>query len=487
MAFMEQQSVYSRLQQDLNWRSGLLADTRKTIEGIQAFLKDGAGQLSALEARSAPVQAEANELTARIKILTDERDGIAGAAGAGETRLAVLQETLRNLSARQTEVERDLDRQERRLSELAEQGEAAAREENDISRQRDEYASEVASLAARLAEIEERVAPTELEVRVLETEVSRMEAEQTVMQESVLEAETAHSRASVERQRCVGVLDSLKIEISEELGGGNAAEPAAVLVAGDEPSGSPDPAQALTKAVNGNAAIPEHGGQPGHLPQLTIAEMTDLERKVYALKSRISRMGPVNPLAQEEHTALVERHDYLQTQLWDLQGAADRLRRIITELDRTMREEFVATFAKVNEAFQHYFTTLFGGGTAHLELTNPQDVSASGVELMAQPPGKRMQPLAALSGGERALTSAAILFALLKVRPVPFCVLDEVDAALDESNVTRFRASLQELGDRTQFVVITHNRGTIEAADTLYGVSMAGDGTSHMLSLKVEA
>jgi chromosome segregation protein len=193
----------------------------------------------------------------------------------------------------------------------------------------------------------------------------------------------------------------------------------------------------------------------------------------------------VNPLAVEEHAALVERHDYLQTQLRDLDAAAEALRRVIGELDRTMREQFAATFAQVNEAFTHYFTTLFGGGTARLELTNPEDVAASGVELMAQPPGKRMQPLAALSGGERALTSAALLFALLKVRPVPFCVLDEVDAALDESNVTRFRAVLQELEARTQFVVITHNRGTIEAADTLFGVSMAGDGTSQVLSLAV--
>ncbi len=120
-------------------------------------------------------------------------------------------------------------------------------------------------------------------------------------------------------------------------------------------------------------------------------------------------------------------------------------------------------------------------------MTNPDDLAISGVEILAQAPGKRMQPLAALSGGERALTSAALLFALLRVRPVPFCVLDEVDAALDESNVTRFRSALQDLGTNTQFVVITHNRGTIEAADTLYGVSMAGDGTSKLLSLKVHA
>jgi chromosome segregation protein len=211
----------------------------------------------------------------------------------------------------------------------------------------------------------------------------------------------------------------------------------------------------------------------------------DLERRVRALKARISRMGLVNPLALEEYNALSERHAFLQSQLADLTSAGESLRRVIAELDRTMREQFATTFAQVNEAFQYFFGALFGGGTARLELTDPHDVSASGVEIFAQPPGKRMQPLAALSGGERALTSAALLFALLKVRPVPFCVLDEVDAALDESNVTRFRNALQELQSKTQFVIITHNRGTIEAADTLYGVSMAGDGTSQVLSLKV--
>jgi chromosome segregation protein len=187
----------------------------------------------------------------------------------------------------------------------------------------------------------------------------------------------------------------------------------------------------------------------------------------------------------EEHRELSERHSYLQAQLVDLVAAAESLKRVIGELDRTMRDQFAETFMLVNEAFEQFFVTLFGGGHARLELTNPEDISNSGVEILAQTPGKRMQPLAALSGGERALTSAALLFALLRVRPVPFCVLDEVDAALDESNVTRFRSALHDLGTNTQFVVITHNRGTIEAASTLYGVSMAGDGTSKLLSLQV--
>jgi chromosome segregation protein len=306
----------------------------------------------------------------------------------------------------------------------------------------------------------------------------------------LLDNETALSHAAVERQRCIGTLDSLQVEISEELGEAHSGqeEVAHLVVAGAEAGGG--------AAINGMQVVwptalrrPEPhvagGSSNGHTVD-TAGDLQTLERRVYALKARLSRIGPVNPLAMEEFTSLSERHAYLQTQLGDLSAAGDSLRRVIAELDRAMRDQFAATFEQVNEKFQHFFSLLFAGGTARLELTNPQDAGQSGIEISAQPPGKRMQPLAALSGGERALTSAALLFALLKVRPVPFCVLDEVDAALDESNVTRFRSALQELGERTQFVIITHNRGTIEAANTMYGVSMAGDGTSQLLSLKVE-
>ncbi len=158
---------------------------------------------------------------------------------------------------------------------------------------------------------------------------------------------------------------------------------------------------------------------------------------------------------------------------------------MLAELDRTMSERFNATFARVAEEFTDSCTDLFGGGSARLVLGEAQGDGVAGVEIIAQPPGKKLQSLSLLSGGERALTAAALLFAILRVNPSPFCVLDEVDAALDESNVVRFRERLKRLSDKTQFVVITHNRTTIEGANTLYGITMGTDGVSRALSLRL--
>ena len=189
-------------------------------------------------------------------------------------------------------------------------------------------------------------------------------------------------------------MQSLRVEIAEELGERSEdllIENIDVENAGENEMGMPSE---LGRAQKTDVPRPE--------------ENAERERRVYALRSRLSRLGPVNPLATEEHRELSERHDYLETQLRDLLHAATGLGEVIAELDRTMRDQFIATFAEVNIAFGKFFGTLFGGGTARLELTNPEDITQSGVDIMAQPPGKRLQPLAALSGGERALTSAAL-------------------------------------------------------------------------------
>ena len=151
-----------------------------------------------------------------------------------------------------------------------------------------------------------------------------------------------------------------------------------------------------------------------------------------------------------------------------------------------MEVELRVTFDAVAEQFVHYFTLLFNGGAAKLSLTDPQNITLSGVEIVARPPGKRPQSLALLSGGERTLAACALIFAMLRVSPTPFCVLDEVDAALDEANVDRFRYALEELSQDTQFILITHNRRTLEGTNAIYGVTMGSDGTSRVISLKLE-
>ncbi len=204
------------------------------------------------------------------------------------------------------------------------------------------------------------------------------------------------------------------------------------------------------------------------------------------LRRRFHDLGAVNPFAVDEYAEVRVRLETLETQAADLQTAITRTRDLISELDTMIGDRFAATFRALETAFARRFEQLFGGGFAKLSLTDPADVSASGIEIVARPPGKKPQALAMLSGGERALTAVALLFAMLEVRPVPFCVLDEVDAALDEANIGRFAEALRSLAHQTQFIVITHNRGTIEAADALYGVTAGDDSVSRVISLRLD-
>jgi chromosome segregation protein len=204
------------------------------------------------------------------------------------------------------------------------------------------------------------------------------------------------------------------------------------------------------------------------------------------LRRRFHELGAANPFAVEEYAELRERLESLETQETDLRSAIESTRSLIAELNALIGDQFRTTFRALEAAFDRRFNQLFGGGYARLSLTDPGDLSQTGVEIVARPPGKKAQGLAMLSGGERALTAVALLFAMLEVRPVPFCVLDEVDAALDEANVGRFSAALRGLADQTQFIVITHNRGTIEIADALYGVTVGEDSVSRVISLRLE-
>jgi chromosome segregation protein len=208
--------------------------------------------------------------------------------------------------------------------------------------------------------------------------------------------------------------------------------------------------------------------------------------RLAALRRRFHELGAANPFAVEEYAEVRARLETLEAQDGDLRAAIEHTRRLIDDLNRMIGEQFRVTFRALETAFDGRFRQLFDGGFARLSLTDPEDLAATGVEIVARPPGKKAQSLAMLSGGERALTAVALLFAMLEVRPVPFCVLDEVDAALDEANVGRFTSALRELAGRTQFVVITHNRGTIEEADALYGVTVGDDSVSRVISLRLD-
>lgn len=215
-------------------------------------------------------------------------------------------------------------------------------------------------------------------------------------------------------------------------------------------------------------------------------DLKSLRRKVKLIKRTIEELGTVNLGAIDEYDRISERYQFLTTQKADLEDAKETLYAVIHEMDQEMEERFEASFSKIKAEFTDVFSQLFGGGHAELTLTNPDQLLTTGVEIKAQPPGKKAQQLALLSGGERALTAIALLFAILRVRPVPFCVLDEVEAALDEANVERFSRYLKTFSKETQFIVITHRKGTMEGADVLYGVTMQESGVSRFVSVKLE-
>ena len=212
----------------------------------------------------------------------------------------------------------------------------------------------------------------------------------------------------------------------------------------------------------------------------------ELGRLLRKLKSDITSLGVVNLQAIEEYKKQKERYDFLKLQADDLLDAKENLMKIIAEIDLTMTKQFKTAFVQIQKHFNDIFIALFGGGHAELSLTNEKDILQSGVEINVQLPEKKQQNLSVLSGGERALTVIALLFAFLKVRPAPFSVLDEIDAPLDEANIMRFGKFLQEFAQQTQFVVVTHRKGTMESADMMYGVTLEDAGVSKILSVKLD-
>jgi chromosome segregation protein len=416
-------------------RRDKLAAERSEAAGVRtraggAFADAERGEQTASDAHGAATQrAEA----ARLDAATSEerrsssvrlRDTLDEQVGAAERRIAADEERLRALAAQERDARTRLDAAQGDLGRAA----ADARE------------------ADRSAELARQ--------RALAAEGSRRESEQRLAKarERLAELRGERGKLAVEEERASGAMRLLEEQVRAELG-----------LPDDEPL--PDPE---------SIATPDDGDEKER--GSTLAALQRLRRRLIALE-------PVNPLAATELADIGQRYEFLSTQRADLEKAMTDLRALADDLAATIAEQFSTTLMAVDREFGLFFQRLFNGGQASLRTSDdPED---PGIEIYARPPGKRIGSLAQLSGGERALTATALLLAILRVKPAPFCVLDEVDAALDERNVGRFTQALRELTDRTQFVVITHNRGTIEAADMLYGVSMDDGGVSKVISLKL--
>ena len=215
----------------------------------------------------------------------------------------------------------------------------------------------------------------------------------------------------------------------------------------------------------------------------SLEDIASLKKEITEIKARIKALGSVNVDAIEQYRELMERYTFLKGQHDDLTEAAASLEKIIEELEKSMRKQFQEQFSRIQAEFDSVFKLMFGGGKGRLELMEDRDILEAGVRVIAQPPGKKLQNMNALSGGEKALTAIALLFAIQNLKPSPFCLLDEIEAALDESNVVRFAEYLHKLTEHTQFIVITHRRGTMQEADRLYGITMQEKGVSALVSV----
>ena len=226
---------------------------------------------------------------------------------------------------------------------------------------------------------------------------------------------------------------------------------------------------------------------PNNVPEYKKPDNVQLtQKKVNELRKELRKLGSVNVDSIEEYKNLKERYDFMCEQRVDLEDTMAKLRKIITDMTQTMKEQFKTQFALINKNFAEVFKELFGGGNASLKLEDENNILECGIDINVQPPGKKLQNMMLLSGGEKAFTAIALLFAILKINPSPFCVLDEIEAALDDVNVYRFADYLKKFSQNTQFLVITHRKGTMEAADTVYGVTMEENGISKLLSMKLK-
>lgn len=336
-------------------------------------------------------------------------------------------------------------------------------EKADLPAQIEQVKAELDAIEGKIKALRENVEPAEEVLRQAEKRRAELEGQESELRSEFRSMEQEHSQAQILLARRQEEMVGLRRRIEDDFG------LIALEMDADVPGQAPLPLEGLVERLPHVETLPH-----------------DLESQVNHLRAQLRRIGSVNLEAQREYDEVSERVAFLTRQVDDLRRAETQIQEIIAELDLLMEREFRKTFDAVAVAFRKAFKRLFGGGSAHLVLSDPDDLTNTGIDIEARLPGRREQGLAMLSGGERSLTASALIFALLEVSPTPFCVLDEVDAMLDEANVLRFTEMLRELSRQTQFIVITHNRLTVQAADVIYGVSMEADSISRVISLRLD-
>ena len=458
----QQNMAAERLENDL-------VEGKKRIEELESRISSS---LKSIQALNDSIVRNSKEREQAQKIISETQETIRNLpmeelqsdVAHWETNAAVLAQAVENYRTRANEAISRVNRSTQQIDLIDQRLANHANEFEALVNQQTELLSQEHEIVAQIEEITAKITPAEEKLRVQEEAMVTLQEEFTNVQQALTVADRNATQAQLNLGREREKLDTLREKIEDDLG----------LVAFE-----------YQQKIAGQETLPLEG-LVKQLPQ--VKELSPgLGSEIKRNRGMLRRLGSINPEAKNEYDEVFERHEFLNQQLADLNAAEDDLKEVIHELNELMKIEFNKTFKAVAAEFKVFFTRLFNGGSARLELTDEENPTETGIEIHAKLPGRREQSLALLSGGERSLTAVALVFSLLKVSPTPFCILDEVDAALDETNVGRFCDLLREISNLgTQFIVITHNRGTVQASDIIYGVTKGNDSASHVVSLKLE-
>lgn len=447
--------------QQINWKKQQIDQQKKQLETsndeLQKLDVSITENLGSIQEISSQLK-EKNLALAKLSL-----DEIQSQVFHWNTTVAVSRKAKQEAEKRRLDLLSTIDRMNQQVEDLNHQVQAIQEEHSKLDIEIGTQGSQIESLTNEIDALDEKISPAEKDLNRLDGEYNDTQSGLVTSQQKLTAAERSVTQAKLEYARSKDAVDNLRKKIEEDMG--------LVILeySEDMAAQSPLPLDGWVEQLPSLNEIPP-----------------EMEDNINRQKAHLRRMGAVNPEAQAEYQSVVERYEYLKTQVDDLKKADEDLCQIIRELDEVMERDFKTTFRKVATEFEKMFTRLFGGGNAKLVLTDEDNFTETGIDIEARLPGRREQGLSLLSGGERSLTAVALIFALLKVSPTPFCVLDEVDAMLDEANVGRYRDLLRELANQTQFIVITHNRNTVQAADVIYGITMGRDSASQIISLRLD-
>ena len=428
---------------------------------------DQKGELEQLQARSAQIEADTRAARARVESLEGaaaalraEAEGKARGQSEAQEKAAALGEAIAELNMRLAALEAEAQAARKSMTELEEL-------RRDLTGDKAEREKMLSQFQEKNADLEREIAEKERQLQTIRQENQDRQAAISCINDEKLALEAQRNQADKDARDKNSALLNLEREVSvlEQKKAAAAMEEKTLLDKLWE-----------TYELSHQAAMAQ---------RVELESVPKAQRRVGELKKDISALGNINLDAIEEFQRINERYTYLTDQRDDVQKSKKELEGIIADITEEMRSIFGKQFAILNESFQQTFSELFGGGKATLELEDPEDILNCGIEIRVQPPGKALKVLSLLSGGEKAFVAIALYFAILKVRPTPFVVMDEIEAALDDANVVRFAHYMRQMADKTQFIVITHRRGTMEEADVLYGVTMQEQGVSRMLTINL--